>query len=80
MVHHIRDVHKKIAEGSSDEKVRGWTVVQQRLEKQLLLRICSCCQIASKIHSNYHVCKAMNKWILFFAFYVGEIIDMHFGF
>lgn len=55
MTQHIKDVHKRIVESSSADKDSDWLGVLHRIEKQLLLRICTCCQIASKLHSNYHV-------------------------
>lgn len=38
-------------EGTYEEKEKYWNQIKVTLSRQLTLRICSCIQIASKIHS-----------------------------
>lgn len=54
---HIEDLYMYVYNNSSKPaaKVTEWRSIVERVEKQLVLRIVSCCQIASKLNSHYEV-------------------------
>lgn len=55
MVKHIEELYKHILTSEKYTKKNEWLAVQERIRNQVILRIASCCQIASKLTSHYKV-------------------------
>ncbi|XP_050414408.1 cyclin N-terminal domain-containing protein 1 isoform X1 [Patella vulgata] len=58
MTKHVQDLYNHMKTTSSKTKQKDWNEVLDRVQNQLLLRLVSCCQIASKITSHYKVISA----------------------
>ncbi|KAK7497955.1 hypothetical protein BaRGS_00010826 [Batillaria attramentaria] len=54
---HIADLYEHVYTSSSPpaQKQSDWRGILERVQKQLVLRVVSCCQIASKLNSHYKV-------------------------
>uniref|UniRef100_A0A0L8GLQ3 Cyclin N-terminal domain-containing protein n=1 Tax=Octopus bimaculoides TaxID=37653 RepID=A0A0L8GLQ3_OCTBM len=52
---HTEELYQHILTSVKNKKKKYWHIVQERMQKQILLRISSCCQIASKLTSHYKV-------------------------
>ncbi|XP_064641984.1 cyclin N-terminal domain-containing protein 1-like [Lineus longissimus] len=55
MVQHIQDLYQCVKKSKSKTKSKDWAAIQERIRKQITLRIVSCCQLASKLTSHYKV-------------------------
>ncbi|XP_064610465.1 cyclin N-terminal domain-containing protein 1-like isoform X2 [Liolophura sinensis] len=55
MIQHVKDLYKHVCESSSRTKRKDWLGIMERVQNQLILRILSCCQLASKLSSHYRV-------------------------
>lgn len=56
MIQHVQDLHEHVT-NSSHIKTRGkdWEEIKKRVTNQVVLRVVSCIQIASKLTSHYRV-------------------------
>lgn len=54
MIKHVVELHNHLKE-SSHNKASDWTEVMKRVKNQVVLRIVSCIQIASKLTSHHRV-------------------------
>ncbi|KAL5015345.1 hypothetical protein ScPMuIL_009615 [Solemya velum] len=52
---HIQDLYSHVQNSGSNYKKRDWQAIMDRIQNQVLLRVVSCCQIASKLTSHYRV-------------------------
>ncbi|XP_041377679.1 cyclin N-terminal domain-containing protein 1-like [Gigantopelta aegis] len=59
MIKHSQDLYDHVKNSDSDHKQREFQRIQKRVKKQLILRIISCCQIASKLAAHYTVISTM---------------------
>lgn len=57
LLQHVYDLYSHVVnlEASHEKKLEEWKSIQIRVKTQLMLRAISCCQIASKLTSNYAV-------------------------
>lgn len=58
MVQHIKDLYSHVMQSESKHYQADWKSLLDRIKNQLKLRAVSCCQIASKLTSHYHIISA----------------------
>ena len=62
MIKHIEELYKHILTSEKYTKKNDWLAIQERIKNQVMLRIASCCQIASKLTSHYKVSYEFLSW------------------
>lgn len=55
LYNHIRDLRDHVLKLPKKKQMKEWQKIQEGVSNQVLLRIVSCCQIASKLTSHYKV-------------------------
>ncbi|XP_076320099.1 cyclin N-terminal domain-containing protein 1-like isoform X2 [Tachypleus tridentatus] len=58
LIHHVQDLYLHVEKSKKSTRKRiVWQIVEERIQKQMMLRVVSCVQLASKQHSH---CRAVN--------------------
>ncbi|XP_022249724.1 cyclin N-terminal domain-containing protein 1-like [Limulus polyphemus] len=61
LIHHVQDLYMQVEKNKkSTSKPVIWQVVEDRIQKQMMLRVVSCVQLASKQHSHCRCIQAIN--------------------
>ena len=55
MVQHIRDLFAHVQKMEREQKQKDWQAIMHRVQNQVLLRVVTCCELASKLTSHYRV-------------------------
>lgn len=55
LYNHIQDLRDHVLKLPKKKQMKEWQKIQEGVSNQVLLRIVSCCQIASKLTSHYKV-------------------------
>ena len=58
MLQHIQELHEHVLKTAGIKtRTKEWTEIKKRVSNQIVLRVISCIQIASKLTSHYKVCQ-----------------------
>ena len=55
LYNHVHDLHDHVLKLPMKRQIKEWQKIQDSVSNQVLLRVVSCCQIASKLTSHYKV-------------------------